>query len=148
MGHAQVPRRHCCPAAHCRPQAPQLFTSPPRFAQVPLQLVCPMAHWLKQRPKVQTCPAAQATPHAPQFVVLVATFTQTPPQSTCVVPPPGTPPPPAGQRQRPCWHVVPPVQVTPHAPQLLASLAVLTHDEPQRAVPGGHESWQPPLAHT
>ena len=102
-----------------------------------------------QRPFVQTCPEGQVLPHAPQFVGLFWRFAQTPEQSVSAPPPPGPPPPPAaGHVQRPPWQTCPPVQATPQAPQLLASFARVTHDEPQRSVPAAQEVWHAPAEHT
>ena len=42
---------------------------------------------------------------------------------------------PAGHRQSPIWHVVPPAQVLPQVPQLRASVCVLTHAPPHVASP-------------
>ena len=38
----------------------------------------------------------------------------------------------------------PPVQMFPQVPQLLASVTVFTHEEPQAVCPAGHERTQVP----
>jgi hypothetical protein len=84
-----IPAEHVWPAAHARPQAPQLLALLVVSTHAPPQLVCPAGHiiiepW--QRPFVHVWPAEQTVPHAPQFMSSVKTLVQTPLQR--VSPPP------------------------------------------------------------
>jgi hypothetical protein len=73
-------------------------------------------------------------PQPPQFELSVLVLTHWPLHSAS----------PVGQLQAPVVHVVPPVQVTLHAPQLFESVCSLTHDPPQFVVGAVHEAPQTP----
>jgi len=82
--------------------------------------------------------AAQAVPHMPQFVVLVWMLTHCPEQLVV----------PTGHLQAPPWQDDPPVQVTPHPPQLLLSFCGSTHEPPQSVRLDAHWPWQTPTLQT
>ena len=71
---AQTPLVHTWPAAHMRPQVPQLALSVPRLTQTPLQLVNPVAH--TQAPFTQVWLAAHTRPHSPQLLRSVPRLAQ------------------------------------------------------------------------
>ncbi len=66
-----------CPAGHCLPQPPQLFTSLCRFVHAPLQLTSGEMQLSVQAPPLHTCPEGQTFPQVPQFCESEATSTQT-----------------------------------------------------------------------
>lgn len=74
---AHVPKLQTWPAVHLRPQAPQLFTSLKVFEQVPLQLVCPNAHW---QVLLEQVPPEHDLPQPPQWSRSVAVCTHRAPQ--------------------------------------------------------------------
>jgi hypothetical protein len=77
-------------------------------------------------------------PQAPQWRTSVSRSTQMPPQRVW----------PAGQSQRPAWHVVPPEQVTPQAPQFMLSIVASTQAAPHFMRPVAHIAAQALTLHT
>ena len=84
----------------------------------------PQSIWLPEQlepqlPLLQTWPVVQVVAQVPQLVASEAT--QAPLQDIC----------PDGHLHALSWQVCPPEQALPQTPQLLESLAVFTHAEPQ-----------------
>jgi hypothetical protein len=105
------------------PQLPQLFGSLDVTTQVPLQFVWPLGQ--PQRPLTHW-PLAHTLLQAPQLLPSVAVLVHVPLHSVGV---------PLGHLHEPPWHVSPPEQVLPHAPQLELLVDSLTHDVPQSSSP-------------
>ncbi len=78
-GGPHAPAAQSSPAAHERPQEPQLDVSADVSTQRPPQADCPIGH--THDPAAQPIPAPQATPHAPQWAGSVSVSTQRSPQS-------------------------------------------------------------------
>lgn len=105
------------PGAHCRPHWPQLSGLESRLTQVPLQLVCPGPHIVRQEPATQTPPEPQEMPQPPQLLASFWMSTHEAPQSTS-----GRPQLPGTQRlarQRSFG-----MQALPQPPQLFRSEVV------------------------
>jgi hypothetical protein len=79
-------------------------------------------------------PAAQAFWHEPQFRASLSVLTHTPPQFVL----------PGGQAHAPATHEVPPVQLTPQAPQFALSVWISTQAPLQVVWFGGHCCTQTP----
>ena len=116
---AHVPRVQTWPAAHARPQAPQLAPSLLTSTHLPAHAMVGARH--TQTPSAHAEPVPQTTPHAPQFDVSLSTETHAPPQSTK----------PAGQTHFAKTHERPPPHTTPQAPQLAELLVRSTQLWPQ-----------------
>jgi hypothetical protein len=152
----QVPLEQNCPNAQALPHVPQLVGSRDVSTQA---VIPPNGHAVKpgghvtpasmavplQVPLEQNCPNEQASPHAPQLVGSMAVFTQ------AVIPPNGhavrpgghvTPASIAVPLQVPLEHNCPNEQASPHAPQLVGSMAVFTQavipPNGHAVRPGGH----------
>jgi hypothetical protein len=136
MGHVHVPLLHVAPEGHERPQVPQWEVSVSRLTQALLQSVStgpasvvqstlhvPLRH--TGRPELAT----QALPQVPQLFGSLRTAVQAPPLHMRS---------PAGQAQRPAWHVVPFAQRMPQPPQLIPSVCALTHTLPHAVKPAAH----------
>jgi hypothetical protein len=168
----QVPAVHVSAVPlQATPHFPQFWVSLVRSTHAPPQFVWPVGQHI---PLEQTWPApqagpdphvqappeqlsvvpAQAMPHLPQFWALLVKSTQAPPQfvwpvgqhlpfeQTWPLPQAG----PAPQVQVPAVQVsVVPVQTTPHPPQLLLSVWVLTQRVPQSVWPLGQLATHVPL---
>ena len=73
----QAPAWQLCPAAHARPQLPQLAGSVLRLTRRPLQLLCGLA---QQTPFWQVWGLVHRLPHAPQFCGSIWSTVQLEPQ--------------------------------------------------------------------
>jgi hypothetical protein len=122
--HAHMPFWHGWPGPHVVPQAPQLSGLFVMSVQKPLQLICPVGHWLMHLPALQVSPVAQMFAHAPQLKRSVLVSTQLLPH--CLRPVEQAPTHLAD------WHSWPPVQIFPQPPQFFGSLSRLSQ------VPSGH----------
>ena len=110
----------------------QVFPHPPQLDALVFRLVSqplaaepsqspkPGLHaWMPHAPEAHRAVAlveVQRAPHAPQWLGSDRVSTHTPPHRVS----------PLGHRQTPAWHVWPPVQAAPQAPQFAASVRGLT----------------------
>jgi hypothetical protein len=106
-----APATQVPPPLHTVPQAPQSAKSVWRSTQAPLQLVSPVAHIVTHVDCEHTCPLAQTAVHEPQCWGSEPMSMQTPLQRVSI----------PGQAHAPDAHTVPPVQLTPQAPQFFGS---------------------------
>jgi hypothetical protein len=138
----QAPPTQSAPVGHGELHAPQLFESFARSTQALPQSVSvgpeSVAHDVVHTPAAQTLPAppspVQTLPHVPQLFGSLWVVAHTP-LHRC---------PPSEHWHVPFWQLVPPVQRTPHPPQLSLSVSSLMHKVPQRS-PVAHAhppSWQ------
>jgi hypothetical protein len=137
-GWRHVPFTQFCPAAHVRPQAPQLSVLVLRFTQVIVapQAVWPAGHNMRHVPVTQLWPPGHARPHIPQLVASLWRSTQRPglPGATpqMVAPAAHVPPHTAAAQV-----AVPPTgagHVVPQRPQLFAVVLRLV-SQPLAALP-------------
>lgn len=118
----QAPLLHTWFTAHCLLQEPQFFGSLSTLVHWPLQVVCG-----KTQAQVllrHGCPGPHLLLHAPQLVGSSRVSTHTPLHSFWVAL--------HWVRHLPATHESPALQVRPQVPQLVLSLAVSTHEFPQR----------------
>jgi hypothetical protein len=119
------------------PQPPQLFLSCFVFTHVPLPASAPASAPHISNPPghaqleaLQIIPWLHFVPHAPQLAGLLVVLVHTGgiPQFIVL----------GGQAQTPMLHTAPPVQASPHPPQLFTSVIVSTQAPVQFVVPAGH----------
>jgi len=146
-GHPHLPEMHCAPFWQTLPHAPQFWLSLFSSTHELLQSVRPVTavlHPAAHLPMAQTAIVlTQFVPQAPQFFGFSERLTQTPLHSVV----------PAAQPHAPWRQSFVAAHVVPHAPQLLGSLCLSTHDLPHvesalPASPTGHASTQRPRLHT
>lgn len=139
-----TPLEHALPIRHAKPQPPQ-FALVFRAVSHPssivrLQSAKPTSHEIAHVPAAHVGLAfglgTHVVPHEPQLRVSVAVFVQVVPQQVWLTEQP--PRHPLGRVHSPAVQTSPPVQRFPHRPQLLGSLAKLTHAPPQQFRPGLH----------
>lgn len=123
-GHWQLPPTQLRPPVQVTPHAPQLRLSPPRSTQDRPHTVWPAPQPPEQTPFEQTWVGAQTIPQPPQWRGSLAISTHIVPQRT-----------PLRQPHTPPVQVMPPLHVTPHAPQLSALTLRSTQAPPQGTAP-------------
>ena len=129
---AHWPLAQICPAWQTVPQAPQLFLSDWVLKHPFVHEVVPVGH--AQTPLLQFAPVLHAVLQVPQWLGSVWRETHWLPHNTCPPLHVGVP------LHTPATQVWPDWQDWPQAPQLFASVAVLTHEPPQLTWPAGHEA--------
>lgn len=138
MGHGigwQVPPRHWVFAAQRLLQAPQFRLSDEVSTQKPEQTCRGIVQTPEHMPPTQALPAGHGELHWPQCCGFESRLTQRPLQLVW--------PGPHIVRHAPATHTPPEPQEFPHAPQLLGSVCVSTHEGPQSVrgrpqLPGTH----------
>jgi hypothetical protein len=108
------------------------------LTHAPLQFVSPAMHMPEHIPPEQTWPVGHTLPQAPQLFGSLWVAVHTPEQRAS----------PFVHAQLPFWHVVAPVQVVPHPPQLLLSVCSFTHEDPHRVRLAAHVIAHLPLEQT
>jgi hypothetical protein len=119
------------PPGHALPHAPQLSTSEVTLTQRPSHSIEPVKH--VHAPAVQVWSVRQRFPHAPQWERLIVVSTQPAPGQLRAVP---------VQVHAPATQVPTP-QLTPHEPQLRASVMRSAQSEPHMVCPVGQRHTPP-----
>ena len=128
--HEQTLAEQFAPGPHCWPHAPQLNAFDVKSTQAPLQSVNPLSHFSAHADREQTWPLMHTLVQEPQCAGSLVVSVHTPSQRIW----------PFGQAQLPLTHEVPPLQRTPHAPQLARSVFVSTHASPHCVRLDGHSA--------